>query len=110
MVINVLQTGGKEMKHVLVALLLVGCSDPPPNRIAMEGDLTQVGRFHVKQVATFRDEYAYNNRRGIYTIVDTQTGHEYVGISGIGIAELDSETHCYSSGKSTSCTTIEVER
>ena len=45
-------------------------------------------RFSIKRVSVFRDDLAYKGNRGIYVVVDTQTGKEYVGISGIGISEL----------------------
>jgi hypothetical protein len=47
-------------------------------------------RFQVTRVGTFKDTGAYDNRRSIYIIVDTKTGKEFVGISGIGISETGS--------------------
>lgn len=52
-------------------------------------------RFSVTRVGVFTDGLAYESKRGIYTIVDRQTGREYVGISGVGIAE----TGLHSEGK-----------
>ena len=46
------------------------------------------GRFQVERVGTFSDSLAYNNERGIYVVKDTQTGEEYVGVSGVGISVI----------------------
>ncbi|HCJ5492477.1 TPA: hypothetical protein NUW79_003117 [Escherichia coli] len=50
----------------------------------------------------YKDSLAYDGERGIYTITDNKTGKEFVGVSGVGIAELGShsETHTDSNGKS----------
>lgn len=65
-------------------------------------DNLDTGRFKVELVGIFRDTMAYDGRRGIYLLQDSQTGKEYFGISGVGISELGS----HSSGK----TTISDER
>lgn len=36
------------------------------------------------------DDLAYDNRRGIYVVTDTETGQQYIGVSGIGVTELGS--------------------
>ncbi|MDK4687856.1 hypothetical protein [Kingella negevensis] len=36
---------------------------------------------------------AYGNKRGVYVIKDSDTGREFVGISGVGIAELGSHAN-----------------
>lgn len=46
------------------------------------------GRFQVERVGTFSDSMAYNGKRGIYVVKDTQTGDEYVGVSGVGISVI----------------------
>ena len=40
----------------------------------------------------FRDNQAYSSFRGIYILKDKNTNKEYIGISGIGIAEIGSHT------------------
>lgn len=62
------------------------------------------GRFQVERVGTFSDSMSYNGKRGIYVVKDAQTGREYVGVSGVGIAEVGSHTSMC--GK-LSCTTID---
>lgn len=52
-------------------------------------------RITIERIAVMRDDIAYNNVRGLYIIRDTQTGAEYIGVSGIGI----SETGSHSAGK-----------
>lgn len=47
-------------------------------------------RFEIERVGVFRDDLAYNDKRGIYVIRDQHTGREYLGISGVGISELGS--------------------
>lgn len=53
---------------------------------------TTQDRFTVERVQIIRDKVAYLERRGLYAIRDRQTGKEYVGLSGVGIAELGSHT------------------
>lgn len=52
----------------------------------------EVNRFTVTRVATFGDGLAYGGVRGVYTIADTKTGREYVGVSGVGISEVGSHS------------------
>lgn len=52
--------------------------------IIMDGE----PRFVLVRVTEFHDDFAYNHRRAAYVITDKKTGKEYVGVSGIGIAEL----------------------
>lgn len=47
-------------------------------------------RFSVVRVGVFEDPIAYDQIRSIYLISDAQTGREFVGVSGIGIAETGS--------------------
>lgn len=56
------------------------------------------GRFKVERVGVFFDNLAYDDKRGIYVITDTETNQEFVGVSGIGISELAS----HQSGKTRS--------
>lgn len=62
------------------------------------------GRFQVERVGTFSDSMAYDGKRGIYVVKDAQTGREYVGVSGVGIAEVGSHTSMCGKMR---CTTID---
>jgi hypothetical protein len=42
------------------------------------------------QELVFKDTLAYGDQRGLYIIKDTKTNIEYIGVSGIGIAEVGS--------------------
>lgn len=83
------------MKHLLpiaAALCISGCDSQPVDRELpapryTDGNAT---RFKVRQVQLVEDPIAYNARRGVYIITDTDTGAEYIGVSGIGISELGS--------------------
>ncbi|HHO49269.1 MAG TPA: hypothetical protein ENN06_12610 [Desulfobacteraceae bacterium] len=44
-------------------------------------------RVHVVRVGVLLDDVAAGGKRGVYVITDRETGVEYIGISGIGIAE-----------------------
>ncbi len=83
----------------LCALAVAGCERGPVDRELApprysEGNQT---RFKVRQVQQVEDTLAYNGTRGIYIITDTETGAEYIGVSGIGISELGS----HAAGKTT---------
>ncbi|MCK9231159.1 MAG: hypothetical protein M0P18_10845 [Syntrophales bacterium] len=45
-------------------------------------------RVHVVRAGVLLDDVAESGRRGVYVITDRDTGVEYIGISGIGIAEV----------------------
>lgn len=47
-------------------------------------------RFDLKKVQTFYDSDAYYGVRNVYVLTDSETGKEFVGVSGIGITELGS--------------------
>ena len=49
-------------------------------------------RVTVERIAVIEDNIAYNARRGVYIIRDTETGKEYIGVSGIGISETSAHT------------------
>jgi hypothetical protein len=86
---------------LLGAIGLTGCGDTPPaepeimlqkQTPAPVVELPGPGnRFHVERAAVFTDDLAYGSRRGIYLLTDAVTGRQYVGISGVGIAELRRE-------------------
>ena len=58
----------------------------PANAYYKEGSK----RFVIERIEVVTDDMAYNDRRGVYLIRDTETGQEYFGVSGIGITELGS--------------------
>lgn len=77
-------------KIVLLALCMVitACIPEPTMHMVLESDNPQQSsRFSICRVDVFKDSIAYRGLRGVYIIVDKQTGKEYVGISGVGIAE-----------------------
>lgn len=88
---------------IALALALTGCGPDPTMRMRDQTKAHQVeppavvdiNRFDVTRVGVFYDDIAYDERRGVYVIVDRQTGREYVGVSGVGIAE----TGTHSGGK-----------
>lgn len=93
----------KSLPIIIAALLLSACG-PDANMPMYEqtAGANNVGintnsRFKVERVGVFKDDLAYGDRRGIYVIIDTKTGQELIGVSGIGISELGS----HKSGKST---------
>ena len=89
----------KKQLMALSSILILTACNPAPN-MAMSNHSYGVdsgGRFTVSRVGVFEDEIAYDNIRGIYIIVDTKTGEQFVGVSGIGISELGS----HRSGKTT---------
>lgn len=52
---------------------------------------TQDGRrITVERIGVVADSLAYGNRRGVYVIRDNKTGTEFIGVSGVGIAETGS--------------------
>lgn len=86
-------------KFLLVGFLVlfaVGCREtnvttymPGPGSMQSNVNTSaSSGRFSIVQVDIFKDDLAYDDKRAIYILTDRKTGKEYVGISGIGIAEL----------------------
>lgn len=65
--------------------LMAKAPEPSPQPVARP---VMQDRFSVARVQRFNDTFAYNGERGIYIIKDSQTGAEYIGISGIGITEV----------------------
>lgn len=79
------------MKKLVALLLLASCTDSTTVQFEAKPMVpdhgTEGDRFEVRFVQKIEDSLAYNNERGVYVIVDRQTGKEYVGVSGVGIAE-----------------------
>lgn len=73
-------------------LTLTGCAPEPTMMMSNQNtvQLQDQNRVQVTRIGVFKDELAYNTRRGVYVIVDTKTGKEYIGISGVGIQEVSS--------------------
>lgn len=56
-------------------------------------DYGSAGRFKVEKVSVFYDKLAYDGKRGVYVITDTETGKQFVGVSGVGVSELGSHSN-----------------
>lgn len=88
---------------MLAAIAVSGCegSDSTPVIKVQSGATVREtqpdARVEVEVVGTFADAYAYNGRRIVYVVRDKKTGKEFVGVSGVGIAE----TGVHISGKTT---------
>lgn len=80
------------MKKIAFVLLLASCDEPDTTSqfepVEMTPDHAVEGnRFEVRFVQKVRDSIAYHGERGVYVIIDRETGKEYVGLSGVGISE-----------------------
>lgn len=77
---------------MLSVLALTGCGPEPTMMMGNQNtvQLQDQNRVQVTRIGVFKDDLAYNDRRGVYVIVDTKTGTEYIGISGVGIQEVSS--------------------
>ena len=70
---------------------LVNCGGPKKTLdMQTEPNLIEDSRYSIKRVEVFKDDLAYEGKRGIYEITDHKTGVTYLGVSGIGITELGS--------------------
>lgn len=79
-----------------LTLAVTECGRPNPDiDLRLVPAQQSSNRIQVERVGVFNDGVAYGNSRGIYIIRDTQTGKEFIGVSGIGI----SETGSHQSGK-----------
>ena len=83
----------KTAMTILFVLACAACTPEPtmqmgtsPDAIAATDDV----RVEVVRVGVFRDTVAYNDTRGVYVIRDKKTGREFIGVSGVGIAETGS--------------------
>lgn len=90
----------KRIAVVAIAVALAGCGPEPTMGMGVTGTVPNSWesnpRFSVSRVGVFKDDIAYDGRRGIYVVIDNKTGQEFVGVSGVGIAELGA----HSAGKS----------
>lgn len=80
--------------YLLPFVLLAACEPEPTQPLKT---LEPNARVTVERIGVIKDAIAYDERRGIYIIVDTKTGKEYIGVSGIGITETSA--HAVSDGK-----------
>lgn len=81
-----------------ISVLLAGCGPEPdmqmykqtmnPERPAIRDNT----RIQVSRVGVFADDLAYSGKRGVYIIVDTETGNEFIGVSGVGVSEIGSHS------------------
>lgn len=73
-------------------LTLTGCAPEPTMMMSNQNtvQLQDQNRVQVTRIGVFKDDLAYNARRGVYVIRDNKTGTEYIGISGVGIQEVSS--------------------
>lgn len=89
------------MKALILASLFLAAAapdscvpQPPPEKWVPLADPVPLEtgghRISVTYLGKFYDKLAYEDVRGIYIIRDSETGKEFVGISGIGISELGS--------------------
>lgn len=77
------------LKLATPAILMSGCGPTPDTQIT---DVANSQRITVERIAVIQDSIAYEGKRGVYVIRDTQTGKEYFGISGVGVTELGSHS------------------
>ena len=77
---------------ILLLLFLASCSPETADTTLKteKPPAANEGRAQVTRIGIFDDPLAYNGKRGIYLVRDTTTGKEFIGISGVGIAELGS--------------------
>jgi len=80
---------------ILAALMLVACAPDPDMAMqtrqrmaAAAAPVSEGDRVTVERIGVFKDDLAYSERRGVYVIRDKATGREFIGVSGIGIAEV----------------------
>ena len=77
------------MKNVWLcaAILLLGlaCADPEP---PMAQYAQNNGRWTLQRDAEFGAFHTYYGVREVYILTDRETGRQWVGVTGIGIAEL----------------------
>lgn len=87
-----------------IAALLSACSPEPDMQMQYRQRLkadavpvTDGTLVTVERIGVFKDDLAYQERRGVYVIRDNATGREFIGVSGIGITEVG--THSQPLGK-----------
>lgn len=75
---------------------LWGCSpseqQAAQNEVARPVEAVTSDRIKVTRLSVIRDDSAYSDKRATFLIVDTETGKEFIGVSGVGIAETGSHS------------------
>ncbi|PZQ56256.1 MAG: hypothetical protein DI555_06480 [Novosphingobium pentaromativorans] len=77
----------KSLFACALAVSAVACTKPTD---PMPTSTSSTGRVAVERIGVFADGLAYGERRGIYVVTDNENGREFIGISGVGIAETGS--------------------
>lgn len=72
----------------IAVMTLTGCDYQPRTTATTLPVQEGEARFEIIRVADYYDDFAYENRRGVYIVRDRETGREFVGVSGIGITEI----------------------
>lgn len=86
------------MKYLLLLVALCSCGPRETGALPPEISVpTTQTRFKLERMQGFHDGVAYNGERWVYILTDTETGRTWVGVNGIGIAELGS--HWVQTGK-----------
>lgn len=67
-------------------------TEKPNNFVQQKAPEPPPERFEVVRVQVITDYLAYNNTRAVYILKDRKTGQEFVGLSGVGITELNRVT------------------
>jgi len=87
----------KKFILALMVLFVAGCDYTPDERAQMDQrdkshsiNLTNSDRITVTRLSVIDDNLAYLGKRATYSIKDTETGKEFIGVSGIGIVETSS--------------------
>lgn len=84
----------RQLIAVMLFLVISGCNyqqNPDEAQIYGKGlgvTYKSTERFKIERVGVFKDNLAYDDRRGIYVITDTDTNQQFIGVSGVGISEL----------------------
>ena len=77
---------------IALAISLAGCDNstrvPVEQRGKVEVSTAESGRVQVRKISEFRDDLSYDDYRGVYIITDTETGQEFIGVSGVGISAI----------------------
>lgn len=78
---------------IALAISLAGCDYnstrvPYEQRGKVQVTTAESGRVQVRKISEFRDDLAYDDYRGVYIITDTETGQEFIGVSGVGISAI----------------------
>lgn len=77
---------------IALAISLAGCDNstrvPVEQRGKVQVSTAESGRVQVRKISEFRDDLAYDDYRGVYIITDTETGQEFIGVSGVGISAI----------------------